>query len=101
MKHLRRDAVAQAFAETVVEPVDSLIKINGTDLEETDLLGKELAQEPIGVLVGATLPSVMSPRQFHWPATHSEALPISICEKELMPRKNRFTVVRPPTFKGY
>ena len=48
-----RGSVAQAFAGTVVEFVDSIIDINGTEVQETHLLGEELAQEPIGVLVGA------------------------------------------------
>ena len=65
MKDLVWCAVAQAFARSVVELIDSIIDIVLADLEEAGVLWKVLAQQAIGVLVESTLAGAVRMREVH------------------------------------
>ena len=54
-----RGAVAQALSRSVVKLVGGVIDINAAHTRKAHALRKELAQQPIGVLVGAPLPRVI------------------------------------------
>ena len=56
-----RSSIAQAFARSVVESVQGLVDLDIADAKQAHLLGEELAQQAVGVLVGATLPGVIRP----------------------------------------
>jgi hypothetical protein len=51
-----RRAIAQALSGPVVEPVHRIIDLILANLEQVGLLGKELAQQAIVVLIEPTLP---------------------------------------------
>ena len=52
-------SIAQAFARSVVEAVQGLVDLDIADAKQAHLFGEELAQQAVGVLVGATLPGVI------------------------------------------
>ena len=60
-----RGSVTQTFSGAVIESVDDLLDIDVAEIQEAHLLGEELAQQPIGVLVSATLPRVIGPGEEH------------------------------------
>ena len=61
-----RRAIAQALSRPVVEPMHRIIiDLILADLEQVGLLGKELAQQAIVVLIEPTLPGAVRIRKVH------------------------------------
>ena len=46
---------------SVIKPVEGIVDIEITHIEQVHALGKDLAQQAIGVLIGAALPGVGGP----------------------------------------
>ena len=64
-EHLVGSSIAQAFPRAVIEPVYSVFDLLPGHPEQAALLGKELAQQPIGVLVEAALPRAIGMCKVH------------------------------------
>ena len=60
-----RCAIAQALAGPVVEPVHRIIHLILAHLEQVSLLGKELTQQAIVVLIEPPLPGAVRMRKVH------------------------------------
>ena len=60
-----RCAIAQALSRSVVEPVHRIIDFILVHLEQVGLLGKELTQQAIVILIESTLPRAVRMRKVH------------------------------------
>jgi hypothetical protein len=58
-------AISQALARAMVEAVHRIIDLILAHLEQVGLLGKELAQQAIVILVKSTLPGAIGMRKVH------------------------------------
>jgi len=58
MEHFEGRAIAQAFSGAMVELADVRAELFGGHLRQVGAFGQVLAQQAVGVLVGATLPGI-------------------------------------------
>ena len=58
-------AIAQALARSMVEPVQRIIDLILSDFQQVGLLGEELTQQAIVVLIEPTLPGAVGMRKVH------------------------------------
>ena len=81
-EHLVGSSKAQAFVRAVIEPVHRLIDLLASHPEQAALLGEELAQQTVGVLMETTLPGAKGCAKYTRASRHR---PMNACPANSLP----------------